>query len=212
MKKKPNLAVSNWNANNVSVLLGTGTGSFAPTTHTGTWLAPFSVAAADFNGDSKIDLVTSNQLSNTVSVLTGSGTGSFATALNFAVGAAPRQVISADFNGDGKPDLASCNRNANTVSILLNCTTVDVQEEDNVSSFSLYPNPSGSILFIELREALQDGSIQLIDMRGSTLQTRHNLQGKRISLQTDELPNGTYFFLLRGNSKETISGKFIIQH
>jgi hypothetical protein len=44
------LAVANFNSNNVSILLGTGTGSFVtPATNFAVGSAPFSVAVGDFN-------------------------------------------------------------------------------------------------------------------------------------------------------------------
>jgi hypothetical protein len=73
---------------------------------------PTAIAAADFNGDGKLDVLTANSASNTVSLLTGKGNGSllqppkyqitvsdcFVTPPVFAVG---------DWNGDGLADLIS---------------------------------------------------------------------------------------------------------
>src|SRR5205807_1266513 len=105
--------------NNVSILLGTGTGSFSAATNFAVGSNPISVAIGDFNGDGKSDLAVANQLSNNVSILLGSGTGSFSAATNFVVGASPISVAIGDFNGDGKSDLAMANADSN-VSILLN--------------------------------------------------------------------------------------------
>ena len=70
----------NRDANTVSVLLGTGTGSFGAKTDFPTGLAPVAVAVADLNGDGRPDLVVVNRDANTVSVLlnvapTGGGGG-----------------------------------------------------------------------------------------------------------------------------------------
>ncbi len=82
---------------------------------------PFAIAAADFNGDGKLDLVTANIVDNTVSVLLGQDGGTFAPPLTLAVGPGPEAVVVADFNGDGKPDIAATNGMNNTwdVSVLL---------------------------------------------------------------------------------------------
>ena len=53
----------------VSILLGTGTGSFGAKTDFGTGASPLSVAVGDFNGDGKLDLAVANPVSNTVSIL-----------------------------------------------------------------------------------------------------------------------------------------------
>ena len=58
----------------VSVLLGTGTGSFAAAQTYAGGSQPRSVAMADFNGDGKIDLVTANGDAGILSVLLGTGT------------------------------------------------------------------------------------------------------------------------------------------
>ena len=65
---KPDLAVANNGSNDVSFLLGDGTGGFAPVA--GSPVAagtnPFSVAAADLNADGKPDLAVANFSSNNV--------------------------------------------------------------------------------------------------------------------------------------------------
>jgi FG-GAP-like repeat len=68
----------------------------------------FSVSAADFNGDGKLDLVTANDdNSGTVSIFLSNGDGTFQSAGRYASGGAnPVSVAVADFNHDGKLDLA----------------------------------------------------------------------------------------------------------
>ena len=57
---KLDLAVANYNSATVSILLGTGTGSFGAKTDFGTGSIPSSVAVGDFNGDGKLDLAVAN--------------------------------------------------------------------------------------------------------------------------------------------------------
>ncbi|BCU13824.1 beta strand repeat-containing protein [Microcystis aeruginosa] len=122
---KMDLAVANYYSNNVSVRLGTGTGSFGTATNFTVGSGPYSVTVGDFNGDGKSDLATANinYLGNNVSVLLGTGTGSFGTATNFTVGNNPFSVTVGDFNSDGKSDLAAANYLGNNVSVLLGTGT-----------------------------------------------------------------------------------------
>ncbi len=119
---KLDLVTTSQLSNNVSILLGTGTGSFAAAANFSVGSGAISVAVGDFNNDGKIDLVTANQFANSVSILLGTGTGSFSAATNFPVGSPPRWVAVGDFNGDGKPDLATANQD-DTVSILIGAGT-----------------------------------------------------------------------------------------
>jgi hypothetical protein len=118
------LATANRNVNNVSVLLGDGTGSFVPEANSpfqvGT--SPESVAIGDLNGDGQPDLAVANRNGNNVSVLLGDGTGSFGMQTTFTTGARPSFVAIGDLDGDGNPDLAVTNATEHTVSVLINST------------------------------------------------------------------------------------------
>src|SRR5882724_11055290 len=70
------LAVTNYGADTVSVLLGNGDGTFRAAAPVAVD-TPTSVAVGDFNGDGKSDLVVTNYGSSTVSVLLGNGDGTF---------------------------------------------------------------------------------------------------------------------------------------
>ena len=71
------LAVANANSDNVSILLGNGTGLFGTATNFAVGSFPVSVGVGDFNGDTILDLAVANANSNNVSILLGNGTGSF---------------------------------------------------------------------------------------------------------------------------------------
>ena len=63
------LAVTNQNSDNVSVLLGNGLGSFLAATNFAVGTNPDGLTSADFNGDDILDIATANFTSNNVSVL-----------------------------------------------------------------------------------------------------------------------------------------------
>ena len=125
------------NADDLSVLLGNGNGTFQPATKIDIGSSPTSVAVGDFNADGKLDLgVTSNVIiflgSNygyyytsadpCANVLLGNGTGAFptvnATSLGYSSGYHTSAAV-ADFNADGKQDFATVNRDSGTVNVLL---------------------------------------------------------------------------------------------
>lgn len=103
----------------VSILLGTGSGTFGAAASFSAGLAPVSLAKADFNKDGKLDLAVANRDSGNVSVLLGNGDGTFQAASAFAAGDQPASVLADDLNGDQLIDLAVANRGAGAVTILL---------------------------------------------------------------------------------------------
>lgn len=81
-------------------------------------LTPQDVAAADFNGDSKLDLAACTG-NNSVSILLGAGDGTFPTHVEYPVPGHPIGIVTGDFNGDGKIDIATVDEYQNEITILL---------------------------------------------------------------------------------------------
>jgi hypothetical protein len=123
----------------VSVLLGTGGGSFGSPTSFPVGILARSIAVEDFDRDGVLDLVVLNLFPGNVSVLLGTGTGSFGFATQFSVGNPAFFVASFDVNNDGKPDIATANLTGN-VSVLLNTTpsnyTVTIARGANASELN----------------------------------------------------------------------------
>jgi hypothetical protein len=117
---KLDLATANYYSDSVSVLLGTGTGTFGAAQNYTAGSYPSSVAAADFNGDNVLDLITTDAGSASVSVLLGTGSGAFKPPVSAAAGSTPWGVAVGDFNKDGKADAASANNSSAKVSVLIN--------------------------------------------------------------------------------------------
>jgi FG-GAP-like repeat/Putative Ig domain len=117
---KMDLAIANSGDNTVSILLGNGDGTLAAAQNSplGTGSGPNSLAAADFNGDGKLDLVVANFNDNNVSVFVGNGDGTFQAPVTHAVGTGPIFVITGAFHGAGTVDIAVANQNDHSVSIL----------------------------------------------------------------------------------------------
>jgi hypothetical protein len=126
------LITANAKDNNLSILLGNGSGSFTASLGSpvpkwaslnpfvGQW--PNSVAVGDLNGDDKLDLAFANY-SNNVTISLGDGMGGFTGFMDnimFRAGAVARSVVVGDFNRDGKLDLAWVNEGDDNVTVMLN--------------------------------------------------------------------------------------------
>jgi Bacterial Ig-like domain (group 3)/FG-GAP-like repeat len=120
---RPDLAILTWGLSSTSyltILLGNGDGSFSakPTVvavslpNQGGVGVSGNMAAADFNGDGKLDLaVVGDYISNGgVGILLGNGDGTFTTAgPNLDQTADFALIATGDFNGDGIPDFVTPN-------------------------------------------------------------------------------------------------------
>ena len=131
------LLTANLGANNVSVLLGTGSGSFARASNLAAGSEPGSVAVGDFNNDDAQDFAVANRRSNDVSVRLGNGNGGFGAREDLHVGAdprapaEPRAVAIGNFNRGSNEDLFTANSDSSTVSVHFG---------DGDGSFGLFPD------------------------------------------------------------------------
>ncbi len=131
------LATSNLDSHDVSILLGLGDGTFrAVPSPLDVGEGPASIVAVDFNNDGNLDLAVANSVSSDVSVLLGRGDGTFDDELRTgenpqvvrangteantlsAIGDEPRFLAAAYLNDDDYPDLLVANQDSTDVSIL----------------------------------------------------------------------------------------------
>lgn len=117
---KLDLAITNFNANTLSVLLGNGDGTFGPLFASyATGINPTAIAVGDFNRDNIVDLAVTNNFYG-LSIFIGNGDGTFAAAVNYVAGDQPWSVAVGDFNEDGWQDLAVGNVQAVSLFIYFN--------------------------------------------------------------------------------------------
>ncbi len=104
--------------NSLTVRLGNGSGGFGELTAYA--VSGYSLVAADFNEDGRVDLACVNSHPHNVYVLLGNGTGGFGAASPFYTGGStPHEVAVGDFNRDGHQDVAVANFYGNNVGVLL---------------------------------------------------------------------------------------------
>ena len=118
---RPDVAAADDGTGLVTILLGSGGGALgAPTTYPAGH-SPWSIQAADLNGDQMPDLAVTNIFGTdaTVTVLLGKGDGTFSPRASYMTDAGPDGVAIADLDGDGKLDLAVANQAGRSVSVLM---------------------------------------------------------------------------------------------
>jgi hypothetical protein len=148
---KADLALAPGPGGSVPVLLGNGTGGFAPASGTtARSYSPAALAIGDLNGDGHLDLAAAGDINDphyptngVVQAMLGDGTGAFAPVPDspFAVGAQPNatptQVVMGDFSKDGRNDLA-------VLSAGCQCTGPNVTAEWGPSVTVLLGKPGNS--------------------------------------------------------------------
>lgn len=103
---KLDLAVSNYEGNSLSILLGNGDGTFSPGVTLSTLIEPFGIAVGDLNGDGIPDLVVGNDsASGGLNIFLGDGKGGFTAGAALAGGNCLLTPVLADVNRDGNLDI-----------------------------------------------------------------------------------------------------------
>jgi hypothetical protein len=118
----PDLIVANSGSNDVSILIGQGTGSswtLTPGPRIKTDAGPVAVAVGPFLGNGQVDLAVANQQANNVQVFPGLGGGYFndTAPVTYPVGQSPSGLFAGNFTGSGL-SLATLNAGSSTISLI----------------------------------------------------------------------------------------------
>jgi len=86
---------------------------------------------------------------------------------------------------------------------------------DDLTVYSIYPNPASSYAFIdyEVKTQLIKAKITIRDVLGSVV-SEYNLLGanNKIRLPTDSYASGVYFYTLSINDKIIVTKKLVVKH
>src|SRR5258708_4997485 len=166
---KPDLAFASYYSGNVSIMLGTGNGTFQPAVNYPTAYGSSSIAIEDLNGDGKTDIAVTNPGSNSISVLLGNGDGTFQSAFNYTAVGGPGPIVIADFNGDGKADLAVADYYDYKVNVLLGgCADLTIAKSHSGNFIGGQTNVSYTITVTNSGGGSTGGTVTVTD----TLPTR----------------------------------------
>jgi hypothetical protein len=203
---KPDLAVTSQNnQDSISVMLGTGSGSFPATTNYKS-IDSECIISTDFNGDGNIDLAVSDNNAG-VHISLGNGSGGFAAPIilpDFCVSYA-RMMLSSDFNADGKPDIATANADSSNISIHLSCSGPSGIALKKRPPVKLYPNPSSGIITID--GSLPVGTVLELYRADGQLVQRIALNGGMQKINLTMLANGLYGYSLLSGLEVIDAGK-----
>jgi hypothetical protein len=104
------IAVANYDGDNIGILLGNGNGTFADTNilATETNSGPYAIATGDFNNDNYTDITVVNQKSKNIGVFFGYGNGSFSSQKKISTGSQSylTSILVGKLNSDAFLDIA----------------------------------------------------------------------------------------------------------
>jgi hypothetical protein len=130
--------------------------------------------------------------------------------------------IAGKMNGDFSTVLSLCieqplaiNASGETIPVSIACDSViatqviDQIEDQHLQQMILSPNPADHFVEIFLQQPCT-GNVRLVNIFGQLIEEQV-IHSKYITFNTEQIPSGTYFIILK-NEKTIQSSKVIIQH
>ena len=206
----PDIVVANYEANTISVLLGTPSGTFASRTSFGSpvLFLPRALALGDLNGDTRVDLVVGQQGHGLV-IFLGNGDGTFAAQPPDASGIDPltdvNSVEIADLNFDGTPEIVV--GTADTVGNPHDPVRVVVLTGRGDGTFGdPLEYPSSSHALVEVADLNMDGRPDLVAGGGDPWVRLNDLPRRGTLLVVGEVVNDDGGTLAAGDFTISVSG------
>lgn len=115
------LVVANKTSNSISLLLNTGSDSFAAASNFSVGTAPVSIALIDLDEDGNLDVISANQGSDNLTLRLGNGAGGLAAPITTSPvsGSRPASIVLGKLDSDSLPDRILVNQGNDTLDILL---------------------------------------------------------------------------------------------
>jgi len=111
-------------------------------------------------------------------------------------------VASVDLNAPGSTPAGSC-------SYLLS-VVAGVNETQAAYGLKVYPNPFSTDAMLECKQALNQGSLSILNAVGQEVKHLDQLKGNRIALHRDNLPAGVYFLRLSEGNRVVAVQKLVL--
>ncbi len=130
----PGLVVANSASNNMTVYLGSATGTFGTPATVPTCSGPGQAIAADFNNDDYPDIAVVCPSAGDVEVFLNDRAGGFGTGTAIAVAQNSVALVAGDFNGDGYADIVAASCSGSLTVLLTSHASITSSETSNTYS------------------------------------------------------------------------------
>lgn len=188
-------------ANDISVFLGDGTGTYTatPTTYTTPLFNPISITGGLLNSDGFIDLIITVP-TNQIIVVLNDGAGGFTTSSTYTISGFSDEATAVDVNTDGFTDIITANNNTGNASVLLG---------DGTGSFgpcTNYNTAAGAQALVA-GDFNADGKIDMAVCNGTAnnisvlLGTGGGIFGAKVNTSVGLAPNGIVMADFNGDGK-----------
>jgi len=100
----------------------------------------------------------------------------------------------------------------NGITSAQNCSLIctGVEEKNDLTSFSIYPNPVEGIATVFSKQYLSDAELFIYDAAGKKVKVLKNISGYEVKVDVSDLSGGFYFISLKQKDKLSSMHKFII--
>lgn len=170
-----------------------------------------SVHAADLDGDGDLDVISASRDDSKVAYyINTDGLGAFGSQQIITTNRpGANSVFAADINGDNKMDVLSANRYNASIDWYENTGPLSVNENENeISSLALYPNPTGGFLNIASDSTII--SVRVYNQLGQLVLEDDNNEGI-IIINMNKLGTGLYFVKLVDTTSKSDVKKVILK-